>query len=297
MTTLVTGIDGFAGKVFWDNLKSEKTKEQIVGTSRQRTDKNILQLDLTNEHQIKEVIKTTKPTKLVLLAGLSSQRDSMGNEDHWMKVNYLSTKHFLDAIEQNKLTTKVLMISSAMVYCPSPKHLKETDKLCDSSPYVKAKILQEQLKSQYKLPIVCARAFNFTGPRQRDHFVIPKIAKAFAESKGKEVKLKMGDRTAVRDFLHVTDACAAYKILIDKGNTEVYNICSGTGNTIQEAIDILEVHTKKRAVIENAPEFMSKNERPTIIGDNSKLKALGWKQMIDFKETVIETYEWWRQQK
>ena len=80
--------------------------------------------------------------------------------------------------------------------------------------------------------------------------------------------------------------------MIEKGRNEIYNVCSGNGRKIQEIIDILEQHTGKKAILKKMDSF--KNERPVIIGDNTKLKKLGWKQSIDFKDTVIEAYEWWK---
>ncbi|HLD33488.1 MAG TPA: GDP-mannose 4,6-dehydratase [Candidatus Nanoarchaeia archaeon] len=293
MTWLVTGIDGLSGQHFWQLIKQETktTKEQFFGTSRQKHNENIFQLDLTNEKEIKNIIKTTRPTKLVLCAGLSSLRDSFTHPELYIKVNYLSTKYFIDAIKENNLNTKVLMLSSAMVYCPSEKKLKETNKTCNLSPYAETKLLQEQLIKTYPNAIV-ARSFNFTGPTQKDTFIVPKIAKAFAGAKENSVTLPLGDTSSVRDFLHVKDACAAYKTLIEKGSNEIYNVCSGNGRKIQEIIDILEQHTGKKAILKKMDSF--KNERPVIIGDNTKLKKLGWKQSIDFKDTVIEAYEWWK---
>jgi GDP-4-dehydro-6-deoxy-D-mannose reductase len=87
-----------------------------------------------------------------------------------------------------------------------------------------------------KLEVIIVRPFNFVGPGLSSNLVLGKICE----------QIRRGDRTVrvgplepVRDFLDVRDGAEAYGLLAEKGVPgQIYNLCSGVGHSIQEALDI-----------------------------------------------------------
>jgi GDP-4-dehydro-6-deoxy-D-mannose reductase len=279
MTWLVTGVDGFAGSHMIQLLRNDA--EDVVGTTKET-------LDLANKEQIDKIIAKVKPDYLVLCAGLSSLRDSFDHPEKFKQINCESAKHFLDAIRKQKYNTKVLMISSAMVYCLKDRPLKETDELCTNSPYAETKIMQEQLMTAYPdIFIINSRSFNHTGTRQKKHFLVPTLVNAFAQPEN-TVQLHLSGIDAVRDFTDVHDTCRAYKTLLLEGkNKESYNVCSNRETSIKDIIRILEELTGKKADIIMDNSFDKSKEVRYLVGDNTKIKTqTSWKPQIPLRETL-----------
>ena len=297
MKWLITGIDGFAGSHFY-KLILEKGYE-VYGTSRRKETidhSNLLFLELKDRKRIKEIIKRIRPDYLALIAGFSSVRGSFKKEKECMEITYESSKLFLETIREQKLNTKVLLISSALVYCTTKEKIKEGFKTCNSSPYTNAKLKQEGLIKEFPdIKIICSRSFNHTGIGQTVEFIVPKLVKSFVESK-KEVRLDLGDISSERDFLDVRDVCLAYQSLLEEAKEhEIYNVCSSKCWSIREIIQILEDYSGKKAIIQINKDMIKKNENKKMLGDNTKIiKGTSWRNKIDFKSTILKMYDFYR---
>ena len=299
---LITGIEGFVGSHFFPAL--QQRGYPVFGTTWIKSlvdDKNIFYLDLSQAEQINQLMQKIRPRYLALIAGFSSMRDSFEKADQCLQINYESTRHFLQAIRKYKIKTKVLVISSAMMYCPSDEILTEESAICNSSPYAESKILQEKLIQEFpEIEIVASRSFNHTGPAQLESFILPKLAKGFVEAQKSGntiVEFELGDIDSKRDFLDVRDVCEAYRILLEEPtNHNIYNVCSSRSFSVREIIAILEKRTGKKAKITVNPNFINSNERKIILGDNRRImKDTSWKPVIPFEQTVYDTYLYWKE--
>ena len=298
---LITGIEGFVGSHFFSAL--QQRGYAVFGTTWIKTladEKNIFYLDLSQAEQINLLMQKIKPRYLALIAGFSSMRDSFQKREECLTINYHSTRYFLEAIRKHKLKTKVLIISSAMMYCPSDEILTEASAVCNSSPYAESKIKQEQLIKEFpEIEIVASRSFNHTGPGQLDSFIVPKLAKGFAEAEknNKEVvEFELGDIDSERDFLDVRDVCNAYRILLEEPTKhDIYNVCSSQCFSVRKIISILEKKIGKKARIMINKSFINSNERKLILGDNKRIiTETSWKPAIPFEQTVHDTYLYWK---
>ncbi|MEK6904769.1 MAG: GDP-mannose 4,6-dehydratase [Nanoarchaeota archaeon] len=299
---LITGIEGFVGSHFFPALQQKGYS--VFGTTWIKNladNQRVFYLDLSQKEEIDALIKKIKPRYLALIAGFSSMRDSFQKSKECMVINCESTRYFLQAIQKYKLKTKVLIISSAMMYCPSDEILTEASAICNSSPYAESKINQEGLIKEFpEIEIVASRSFNHTGPGQLESFIVPKLAKGFAEAEknGKNVvEFELGDVDSERDFLDVRDICNAYRLLLEKPtNHNIYNVCSSRCFSVRQIIEILEKKTGKQAKIMVNPEFTIDNERKMILGDNRRIiEDTFWKPAIPFEQTVYDTYIYWQE--
>lgn len=299
---LITGIEGFVGGHFFPAL--QQRGYSVFGTTwiKQLADeKQVFYLDLSSREQIETIIKKIRPRYLALIAGFSSMRDSFQKPEECLKINYESTRLFLEAIRKHKIKTKVLIISSAMMYCPSDKILTEDSAICNSSPYAESKIKQEELIKEFpEIEIVASRSFNHTGPGQLDTFIVPKLAKGFAETEKTKkdlVEFELGNIDSERDFLDVRDVCDAYRILLEEPTDHnIYNICSSQCFSVRKIIKVLEEKTGKKAKIIVNQDFINSNERKLILGDNSRIITdTSWKPSISFEQTIHDTYDYWKE--
>ena len=73
------------------------------------------------------------------------------------------------------------------------------------------------------------------------------------------------------------------KFGIEKGNIgEKYNVCSGKGKKKIEYVKLVETIIRKKAKIK-----ITKDEDESImVGDNTKLKKLGWKQENSLEQSI-----------
>jgi GDP-4-dehydro-6-deoxy-D-mannose reductase len=149
----------------------------------------------------------------------------------------------------------------------------------------------------FKMDIVITRSFNHFGPRQDDRFVLSSFAKQVAEIKkgNREPGIHVGDLSIVRDFTDVRDIVKAYLSLLDKGIAgEIYNVCSGTGRTIKDCLNLLIEIASVRCEIQKTEDLIRPIDNPVIVGDNTKIKELtGWSPGILFEVTLRDTYEYW----
>jgi GDP-4-dehydro-6-deoxy-D-mannose reductase len=97
--------------------------------------------------------------------------------------------------------------------------------------------------------------------------------------------LRTGNLETVRDFTHVKDVVAAYRLLLTAGVPgQTYNVSSGVGRTIRSVLEEMLALSAVSARIELDPARLRPSEIQSLVGAPDKLRALGW----DPKHTVTE---------
>jgi len=98
----------------------------------------------------------------------------------------------------------------------------------------------------------------------------------------------VGNRSPVRDFLHVSDVVAAYISLCQRGTPgEAYNVASGTGWSVQQILDKVVARTGTRAVPTEDPALVRPVDVPVLIGDSRKLQhATGWRAQRSLDDII-----------
>src|SRR6185369_10602733 len=146
--------------------------------------------------------------------------------------------------------------------------------------YANSKLAMEFMARAYfdRLNILITRPFNYTGVGQAGQFLIPKIVTHYRERR-KEIEL--GNLDVVRDFSDVRFVAEVYKRLMECDYvSEIVNICSGRGISLQEIIGKISDMTGHTIKTVKKPEFVRKNEVKTLIGSNRKLISLIGDQKI-----------------
>jgi GDP-4-dehydro-6-deoxy-D-mannose reductase len=152
----------------------------------------------------------------------------------------------------------------------------------------------------YGMDIIMTRSFNHIGPGQKNVFVISSFAKQLVHIANDPSASKIvttGDLSIIRDFVDVRDVVKAYYLLLKNGKKgEVYNICSGTGVSLQQIMDkmcdILEINI----TLQQDPNLIRPNDNRIIIGSAAKIKnEIGWIQDIDLNESLTDIINWWKE--
>src|SRR5204863_293208 len=101
--------------------------------------------------------------------------------------------------------------------------------------------------------------------------------------------IKVGDLSPVRDFSHVQDVVEAYRLLLSKGEPgQAYNVCSGQGRSIGSLLEEMLQLSGVPARIEREQARVRPSELPSLVGDASKVRRLGWKPLRSATDALRE---------
>ncbi|WP_394821316.1 GDP-mannose 4,6-dehydratase [Pendulispora albinea] len=293
MRVLVTGADGFVGKHLGRHLRAGGDEVLEVrgpdpgappaagGAGAQ----GLEALDVLDAAAVARVVRAGAPEGIIHLAGWSSVAQSHVDPGKAFAVNALGTVHLLEAVRKHAPNARVLLVSSGEVYgnAAGEGPASERTEVAPVSPYAVSKLAAELAGSQYfrsyGVEVLCARPFNHLGAGQAAHFVVPSFARQLQAIRRGEAhaRLEVGNLEPVRDFSHVTDVVEAYRLLLRSGIAgEVYNIASGAGRTIRSIVDELGALLGLAVEPTVVPERFRPAEIQSLVGDPSKLRALGW---------------------
>jgi len=315
MKVLITGITGFVGSHMAEYLLTKKDVE-IWGIMRWRSkteniehikDKlHLVECDLRDASSVEKTIRSIKPDKIFHLAAQSFVPTSWNAPAETITTNIIGQLNIFEAVHKISINPAIQIAGSSEEYgmvLPEETPIKETNPLRPLSPYGVSKVGQDLLGYQYamsyKLNVIRTRGFNHTGPRRGEVFVESNFAQQIARiEKGKQKPIiHVGNLEARRDYTDARDMVKAYWLSTEKCQSgEVYNICTGKDWTIQEVLDILLSYSKIKVEIKQDPARMRPSDVMILLGDNSKFcQATGWKPEIEFKQTMLDLLNYWRE--
>jgi len=102
----------------------------------------------------------------------------------------------------------------------------------------------------------------------------------------------VGNLSARRDFIHVDDGADAFRMLIERGASgRIYNIASEQAVSIADALDRLCAVSGVEARVEQDPERMRPVDLPLLLGDNGRLRKLGWEPRRSLDQALSDLWE------
>jgi dTDP-glucose 4,6-dehydratase len=261
-------------------------------------------LALFNEH---------KPRAIVHFAAESHVDRSIHGPGEFVTTNINGTFALLEAArsywnglgEADKAAFRFLHVSTDEVYGSLGKDdapFTETTAYAPNSPYSASKAASDHLVRSYHhtygMPTLTTNCSNNYGPYHFPEKLIPLIiSNALA---GKPLPI-YGDGMQVRDWLYVSDHCAAIRRVLEAGRPgEVYNV--GGWN---EMANLEVVHTLCDILDGAAPKEGSYRDQITYVKDRpghdrryaidaSKLeRELGWKPAETFETGIAKTVQWY----
>ncbi|MPN20958.1 GDP-6-deoxy-D-mannose reductase [bioreactor metagenome] len=106
--------------------------------------------------------------------------------------------------------------------------------------------------------------------------------------------MNVGRTDTARDFIDARDGVRAMMILLEKGRPgEPVNICTGRSYTIKETIDLLIKISGLDVTVNSDKSLYRATDEPVLIGDTSKLRALGFLPEFNFEQTLEAVYNNW----
>jgi len=308
MKCLVTGASGFIGSHLVELLVAQG---QIVYALRRRVNDvtpsgnglTFLTCDILDREGLFKLVADIRPDTVFHLAAQSSPKVSWEDPEKTFRTNVFGTLYLLDAIRATDVRPVIEVVGSSSEYAPTPngEPIREEDPLEPSSPYALSKITQDKLcvlhVKAYGMHIVRVRPFFIIGPRKTGDVTSDLARGIVAIEQGLKTTLKLGNLASVRDFLGIGDALSAFQLIAERGKPgEVYNVCSGSGYEVSEILRRLVALAQKPIATEQDESLLRPLDEPVKIGDNEKLRKLGWKQAQPVDETLHDILNYWRNQ-
>ena len=317
MRVLVTGVSGFVGGHLAEHLveagdlvvglsASGRWRDELAGVARSvRNERcNLAECD---EAELAELIARKQPEAIYHLAAQASPQASVADPRGTWALNLGGTLNLLEAVKQSGLTPRprVLLVGSGVTYGdPAPEHLpvSESCPLRPNNPYAASKGAADLLGIQHYLAhgtdVVIVRPFNHAGPRQSSSYVLSALARQVAEVEaGRKPRVEVGNLDVVRDFTDVRDVVRAYRLLVARGaGGEVYNLGTGQGTRIADALGMLTAQARVPVDVHVDPARVRPVDLPLLVADASKLRAAtGWEPRFSIAQTLGDMLDYWRE--
>jgi dTDP-glucose 4,6-dehydratase len=251
--------------------------------------------------EIRGILKTHAVTHVVHFAAQSHVQNSFGESLQYTRDNVMGTHNLLEAARLYGKIQRFIHVSTDEVYGESDSIgdcKTESSLLSPTNPYAATKAAAEMIAQSYyrsfKLPLIITRGNNVYGPNQYPEKLIPRFVSLLQDGKKLTVQ---GTGEHIRSFIHVSDVCSAFDIILSKGTTgEIYNIGGDESSdySVMEVAKILIKEINGAAAIGDASsdvewiEYVDDrpfNDKRYYIS-NDKLKQLGWNPQVDFMDGI-----------
>lgn len=268
---LVTGASGFIGAMLRPVLAARGY--EVFGTGGQATAGN-LKCDIRSPQSVEQAVAQADPDIVIHCAGISSV--TKGKPLDYYDVNVVGTDNLLNAVARRGKRARFIFLSTAGVYGNHPTDVLD-ESLCPEPVhhYGISKLAAERVALLFRdqMDLTIFRPFNIIGPGQDRSFIVPKLVNAFAR---RDEVIRLGNIHVYRDFLDIWTAAGIIADVIERPVSfgEVLNLCTGHGTSLMELITGLQQLTGHEPRIEQAAEFIRKNEIWRLTGSQDKLRAI-----------------------
>jgi UDP-glucose 4-epimerase len=251
-------------------------------------DDHFLNMDILDREKVFDAISKIRPQVILHLAAIHFIPYCNEHPHESANINIQGTMNILDAAEAAK-PEQVFFASTAAVYPIYDEAVSEKHSTGPMDIYGLSKLAGERLCNEFHLKtgittIIC-RFFNAFGPNETNPHLIPEIQNQVNAGMR---KIKLGNLTPKRDFIHTYDMAAAVKTLLDKvkSGIDIFNLGRGIEYSVTEIVDAFSRQIGEKIEIEVEQSRVRKVERMHLLANVDKLKSLGWEPKIGIDEGI-----------
>ena len=294
---LVTGASGFAGR----HLVAACTAAGDAVSEASRASG----VDLLDPGRARAAVAEARPDVVYHLAALAHVGASWQEPSRYLADNVALAHNVLEAVRAEAPGATVVVVGSGEVYGPPVTlPLTEDAPLRPQNPYAVSKAAADLLAGfhadAHGLRVIRARPFNHAGPGQEPTYAIATFARqaaAAAEAGQDPIRIVTGNPDTRRDYTDVRDVVRAYRLLAERAEPGVYNVCSGRTASARELVEALARAAGAGLEHEIDRAHVRAHEVMEVRGSAERLReATGWEPEIPLERTLADTVAWWREQ-
>ncbi|GGN97258.1 UDP-glucose 4-epimerase GalE [Saccharibacillus kuerlensis] len=320
MAILVTGGAGYIGShtvaallergdevVVIDNLQTGH-REALLGGK-------LYEGDLRDKELLKKLFAENEIEGVIHFAANSLVGESMQDPGKYYDNNMYGTLCLLEAMNEAGVRRIVFSSTAATYGEPEKVPIEETDRTEPTNVYGETKLMMERMIRWYDRVLdvryVALRYFNAAGAHDsgrigEDHrpetHLIPIVLQTALGQRphisvfGEDYPTE--DGTCIRDYLHVSDLADAHLRAIDYlkngGESDVFNLGSGSGFSVREIIETARRVTGKEIPVKTEPRRAG--DPAVLVASSQKARSiLGWSPARENIETIIASAWSWHQ--
>ena len=286
---LLTGASGFVGRYVLDNLHRKGIATVMLGRRppAHSAFADFVEADFLAAPDFADLVRQSQATHLLHLAWYAEHGKYWTSPLNlrWVEATTRLIEAFCAAGGR-----QVVVAGTCAEYDWSHGYCRE-----DSTPinpatlYGTAKDAARRLVmavcAQYQVPCAWGRVFLPFGKGEASQRLIPSLIEVFC---GKREPFGV-NATAYRDFLHAADVAEGFVTLLHSGGSNAYNISSNQpvqlGDVVRELAH--QLNADPRSVLGLTTERAG--EPPLLVGENLKLKALGWRPSLSLVQGLERT--------
>jgi len=284
MRVLVTGAFGFVGSAVGRRLAADGhevvalTSRPLESAGRPGFAAEVRRADVRDAGAVTAAVR--RVDAVCHLAGIGKVRESFDRPAEYLAVNADGTAALLGAAG----VSRFVFASSVTVYgAPRRQPIVEETPLAPASPYGESKAAAEraiaEAASDGELGAACLRIFNAAGAdgRVADREASRIIPRVLAVPAGRSPFFAVnGDGSAMRDYVHVTDAADAFALALRAcrpGACAVYNV-GATPASVADIIAVASEVTGRPVEVRHNPPA---REPARLVADCTRIRTdLGW---------------------
>jgi nucleoside-diphosphate-sugar epimerase len=284
MKILLTGGTGFIGRY----VVKEIERQGIDYVSLHRSSIKVpqaIQADLLSIENFESLFQEIRPTHLVHIAWYTEHGEYWNSD---LNIKWISaTKRLIEAFCLAGGQHVVIAGTCAEYDWRQGYCVEDITPLNPSSIYGISKDatrrMAELTVEKYGVSLSWARIFFPYGPGEAPQRLIPSLFKVF----NGEVLPFGVNRNGYRDLLHVKDIAKAILACTQSKIAGVVNLCSGEPTKIDDIVNAVARITGSDPdiILKLAPT--KREAHQFLVGANTKLQSLGWKQEIKLNEGLL----------
>jgi UDP-glucose 4-epimerase len=315
MKILVVGGAGYIGSVCAELLLDEGHTVWIFDNlsegHRAAVDSRaeFIEGDLGTIDPIQSALTAFRPEAVMHFAASALVAESMEDPSKYFRNNIGNGLNLLDAMVATGVNQLVFSSTCAIFGPPERLPIDEALPKRPINPYGESKLAFEKILRWYDeihgLRFVSLRYFNAAGASEtfgEEHRVethlIPNVLKvALGQKPHVEIygtDYDTPDGTCIRDYIHILDLSRAHILALSAGKSEFYNLGTGGGTSVREAIESCRKITGHEIPVVEKPPRPGDPARLVAASDKIQ-RELGWQPKFQNIDAIIESAWRWHQ--
>ncbi len=314
-TILVTGGAGYIGSHTRYFLQKQGYRVIVVDSLergyQEAVPNEILHVvNLRDTEKLTTLLRDEKVDAVIHFAAYIAVGESTKIPDKYFSNNVCGSMSLFEAMLQAGVNKLVFSSTAAAYGIPRHVPITEDEPYAPINPYGESKVMVEKilewLDKYQEFRSIRLRYFNACGAEPEaglgerhdpETHLIPLILRAVQT--GKPVTLfgddyPTEDGTCIRDYIHVSDLAEAHilavEYLLNGGASEVFNVGTGSGESVKQVLTAVERVTGRKVPFEMGPR--REGDPPSLVADSTKLQTkLGWKpKRADLDRIVADAW-------